>query len=78
MNYTNPYFSLVYNMEIREMNVTARNASLSILQRFLALDQPAVYLYQKPNINISKKELYGYRLHAPVNALVLSDLFWDR
>jgi peptide/nickel transport system substrate-binding protein len=78
MNYSNPYFSLVYNMEIREMNVTARNASLSILQRFLALDQPAVYLYQKPNINISKKELYGYRLHAPVNALVLSDLFWDR
>jgi peptide/nickel transport system substrate-binding protein len=86
-NYANPNFYFRYDsakfqdlfrQSETTVDDTARRELYAQMQRLLADDAPAVFLYMHPRLAVSRKGLQGLWQHLPVPAADLSEVSWTR
>ncbi len=84
--YANPdyyygYDSAAYGQIIQSLKHAAteaeRKALLADAQRLLSKDAVNVWLYQRPKVGVWKKALQGMWADAPVEGIVLKDVYWQ-
>jgi peptide/nickel transport system substrate-binding protein len=74
----NPEFQKLFAASEREMDDKKRRELYVKMQKMLADEGPAVWLYMHPRLAVTKKGLTGVWKNLPISALDLSEVAWQK